>query len=353
MVLVTEPAVLHASGVALFTQRLIPQRPVALIVPRAGDPIVLACVLEEAQLRADHPELPVATYPEFGVDPWKVAASVLPLGSDRVLVEDEFPLAWADGLRAALPDTRVERSYPLTTEPRRIKTAAEIEFLRELSRAADAALVAGARATRPGVSEAAIAGVIAAAFTAPYGARATDVSASCITPVNSRNMHHHPGDDPIPERGLVRLLVVGRVDGYWIIIARMLVVGDDPVARAWYARYAALYDDVLRRLEAGRRGTDIYSDAVARVAAEGLRLETLKVGHGTGLDFRELPWLAPGRSDILEPGQVLAYDYGLETPEGLVLHIEDRVLVTEDGPVVLSDVWDYRVADGRGYEEVR
>ena len=51
-----------------------------------------------------------------------------------------------------------------------------------------------------------------------------------------------------------------------------------------------------------------------------------KIGHGTGVDFRELPWIAAGDEATLEPGTVLAYDYGADL-DGYMLHVEDRVLV--------------------------
>jgi hypothetical protein len=43
----------------------------------------------------------------------------------------------------------------------------------------------------------------------------------------------------------------------------------------------------------------------------------------------------------LEAGTVLAYDYGADA-DAYMLHVEDRVLVAEDGPRRLSDGWDLR-----------
>ena len=55
--------------------------------------------------------------------------------------------------------------------------------------------------------------------------------------------------------------------------------------------------------------------------------------------LRELPWIAANDAATLQPGTVLAYDYGADL-DGYMLHVEDRVLVDTDGPHRLSDGWD-------------
>jgi Xaa-Pro aminopeptidase len=153
-------------------------------------------------------------------------------------------------------------------------------------------------------------------------------------------MHHLSGDDVLPGRGPVRLGIVGRVHGYWVLITRMLVLGDDPAFEEAYARYLAVYEDGLAALVPGARSRELFERCRERAAADGFELTTLKIGHGTGLDFRERPWLAPFEDMPLSPGMVLAYDYGLDAEDGTVLHLEDRVLVTDGAPRRLSGGWD-------------
>src|SRR3990172_7548620 len=159
-------------------------------------------------------------------------------------------------------------------------------------------------------------------------------------------MHHASGDDLLPESGPVRLGVLARVDGYWVLITRMLALGEDVGFEEAYARYLGVYEAGMSELAPGAEPAELYERCRARAAAAGFELTTLKIGHGTGLDFRERPWLSPYDHLPLAPGMVLAYDYGLESEAGHVLHVEDRVLVTEEGPRRLSDRWD--LADLRG-----
>jgi Xaa-Pro aminopeptidase len=85
---------------------------------------------------------------------------------------------------------------------------------------------------------------------------------------------------------------------------------------------------------------ELYDRCRARAAEAGFELTTLKIGHSTGLDFREWPYVAPQDDAELAPGMVLAYDYGLDGADGTVLHIEDRVAITDDEPRRISDGWD-------------
>jgi hypothetical protein len=65
----------------------------------------------------------------------------------------------------------------------------------------------------------------------------------------------------------------------------------------------------------------------------------------TGLSFRELPVLRDGDSTPVEAGTFLAFDFAIH-PEsarsGAFLHVEDRIVVTGDGPVRVSDAVDTR-----------
>jgi Xaa-Pro dipeptidase len=337
-VLTSEAAVLHASGVRLYTQRLIPQRPVACVLAPHAKPALVVCVLEEEQLASEHGELEVRTYQEFGDDPWAAVADLLPARA-RVVVEDTTPSAWSQALRARLPDGEMIVSYDLPVEPRVVKDSVEQETFAVASAAAERALRAGAERIAPGISERDVAECIVSHVRAELAERSGELIGMCIGPQNNRSMHHTAGPDLLPPQGPVRLGVVGRVDGYWILLTRMALLGADlPVERA-YARYHEAYKETLSRLRVGSRSRDIYAACRDQVAKLGFELTTLKVGHGTGLDFREPPFISPFDDRPLEDGMVLAYDYGLEA-ENVVIHVEDRVLVTPTGPERLSGAWD-------------
>lgn len=353
LVLTSEAAVRHASGVHLYTQRLIPQRPVALVMPRGGEPRVVCCVLEVDQLRSEHPGLVLEPFPEFGADPWSVVARLLAECPDGpIVVEDTMPVAWCEALRAQLGGRRVEVSETLAMDARRIKTADEHRILAEASDAAEHALAAGAAGITPGATEIEVADEIVSAFERLLRGRTSELAAMAIAPGNNRAMHHLPTAAAFGEEGPVRLGIVARVDGYWIIITRMLVLGDDERLLDAYGRYVDVYEASMAELCAGEACAELYARCKERAAAAGFELTTLKTGHGSGLDFRERPWISPAEDASLEAGMILAYDYGLETDDGYVLHLEDRVAVTDGAPRRLSAGWDLH-DPRRGHERLR
>ena len=232
-------------------------------------------------------------------------------------------------------------SYEATVAPRTIKDDEEIALLEEASRGAEAALAQGAALLEPGRTEAEVVRAIVMDFLERFGDRAGELTGICTAPENNRAMHHRAGPTKMPAGGPVRVGIVARVDGYWVLLTRMLLLGaDDHFARA-YEQYADGYEANLATLRAGGRCSELYAAAVERLADRGQQLTSQKIGHGTGIEFRELPWISAYSDARLEPGTVLAYDYGADA-DRYMLHVEDRVLVDEDGPRRLSDGWDLR-----------
>lgn len=63
---------------------------------------------------------------------------------------------------------------------------------------------------------------------------------------------------------------------------------------------------------------------------------THSTGHGVGLEIHELPTIASGNSQKLEPGMVITVEPGIYLPDWGGVRIEDMILVTETGHEVLT-----------------
>ena len=228
---------------------------------------MVCCVLETPQLRAEHPALASPEFAEFGQDPWRIFAGLLG-DSGTVHVESTMGVEWADALRGHLGSESIVISDTIPFLARARKDEFEQALLREASTTAERAIAAGASVVQAGVDEQTVADAIRTQFESDLAGRATEVSPIVIGSQNHRAMHHVPSTDTLPAHGPVRLGILGRVDGYWVLLIRMMVVGHADQFERDYEIYLRIYEDTL----AGLRRV-LSQRTCTRVAGVALRLK--------------------------------------------------------------------------------
>ena|SRR5947209_2943767 len=62
------------------------------------------------------------------------------------------------------------------------------------------------------------------------------------------------------------------------------------------------------------------------------------LGHGVGLEIHEAPFMRPNSDATLEAGMVITLEPGIYLPDELGVRIEDDILITPDGPEMLTSV---------------
>ncbi len=110
------------------------------------------------------------------------------------------------------------------------------------------------------------------------------------------------------------------------------------------SKIRTVYEVVLRAqaaaLAAARPGVQVQAvDAAARtvIAEAGFGdFFTHSVGHGLGMQVHEAPLMKPGSQATLQPGMVVTIEPGVYLPNQFGIRIEDDVLITPDGPEVLT-----------------
>jgi methionyl aminopeptidase len=181
----------------------------------------------------------------------------------------------------------------------------------------------------------------------------------CVS-VNDEIVHGIPGRRELEEGDIVGLDFGVSVDGYHGDSAVTLPVGriDFEAQRLLDTTRAALWRGV-EQMAPGNRLSDI-GHAIQSLAEEaGYSVVRVFAGHGIGSRLHEPPWIPnygkPGRGPRLMPGMVFAIEPMVDagrpevrmlddewtavTADGsLSAHFEHTILVTEDGPEVLTQV---------------
>jgi Xaa-Pro aminopeptidase len=150
--------------------------------------------------------------------------------------------------------------------------------------------------------------------------------------------HAEPRDVEIPPDTLVIVDFGARLDGYCSDCTRTVATGEvDDAAREAYDLVAAAQRAGLEAVRPGPTGREV--DAVARAmieeAGHGEHFGH-GLGHGVGLEVHEAPRLSKAGEDALAEHNVVTVEPGVYVPGRFGVRIEDLVVVTTDGPEVLS-----------------
>lgn len=262
---------------------------------------------------------------------------------------DALSPVFAQLLPTAFPDAQLVDGEAAMRAARRIKTPEEIVALRESIRVAEAGLAAGVAELRPGATEQALTGVLLEAMTA--GGVSTPASQDAVW-VTAKD---HPwrrvrGDARVRDGDLVAFASGVLAHGYIGEVGRTWPAGnvDEIAARALYDRADALWAQLARACRPGGHGSDL----LAAYEAAGEPLPPMPIAHGLGLGFdppvvsSRLPRTAA--EERLDPGMVLAVTgYVWERGIGAVL-AREAVLITTDGPEVLTSSASYNSRAGIG-----
>jgi Xaa-Pro aminopeptidase len=158
-------------------------------------------------------------------------------------------------------------------------------------------------------------------------------------------------DNVLGEGDLVLIDGGAVFQGYSTDFIRQASVGE-PTAeqRRYFEICVEANNAAIDAIRPGVEGADVYAAGVAVFEREGLlEYNVLNiVGHGTGMEVHELPWLGEGgvvytSSTVLEPGMVVCIEPvigGMDDWRAGCFIVEDKVLVTDTGAQVLTDALD-------------
>jgi len=232
------------------------------------------------------------------------------------------------------------RTLPETVEPfRAIKSAEEIELIREAARITDRTVAEFPRLARPGMSEQSVAWEVEK-FMRESGADRPGFDIIVASGPNSAKPHHHPGDRALAPGDIVIVDLGAEFGGYKSDLTRTFYLGDPAEDRFWdiynivYQAQSAAIDGI--RAGVTGKAVDSLARGVIEAAGHGDHFGH-GTGHSLGLDIHEDPRFSKYSEKVILPaGAVMTVEPGIYLPGYGGVRIEDLILVTEDGAEYLS-----------------
>lgn len=265
-------------------------------------------------------------------------------GGNRRLAVDRLDPLGIDLLR----DGRIvlQDGYEVAHMARLIKTSEEVEAITQSVAVCQEAIRRMIAGTKPGMTETAIWSILHQT-NIEFGG--DWIETRLLTSGPRTNPWYQEASDRQVERGDIVCLDFDMIGphGYGADISRSWVVGGQKPSDDQRRLYNLAFEQVSRNVELFQPGVSFYelADKAFRMPERYRAMEQPAIAHGSGL-CNEFPLVihadkvqAIGHDGIIEPGMIICVESYAGAPgdrEGVKL--EQQILVTEDGPKILSDM---------------
>ncbi len=342
-----------------------------LFIPEVGDPLLMVKryfprAKRESAIRRILEIDSVKEIPEHIREASGRLPSVLGLELDVLPVRDfEF-------YKTLLPAERIADASPLILKTRGIKSPWEIEQMEKTAKMSRLTFEYMCTAIRPGLSEMEFAGLFETfARKLGHGGMLRDRSfqsggaypwhvlsgknggmpgvldastsgegTSAAFPSGAGNKRLSPGEPIMVDFGSV-------LNGYHLDETRMFAIRKMPkIAEKACRAVIEIHDSVLDRVKPGVTTGDLFQHSLDLAQKMGYRDQYLGprgyqvgfIGHGIGLELIEPPFIARGRTEVLEPGMVFALEPKIVFKEAFAAGVESVFRVASDGAHLITQV---------------
>lgn len=332
----------YYSGFYNFDLRGIPERVHYVVWPRGGEP---AWVITDKR----HDFLvPGETFitdlrPYSGEEPADsidVVADVLKargITSGTVGFEGRnFPAGHMMLLQERLPDVKFVDAFSFLEKPRLIKTPAEIALLEQLTKWTTEAIDTAFAEARLGDTERAI----ISRMQYELLKRGAEMMAFPAFGSGDRSGYFHSlATDRVVESGaLINVDFGGFRDGYYSDVARTVCMGKATAQqKEIYAKLQEIKHRTVDYIKPGVLASDVANYTRGLYAELGLEYKWSIIGHSIGLGIHESPQIYPWVHEPILPGMVMMIEIGYKDYPHDSYHIEDLIVVTENGAEYRSD----------------
>ncbi len=332
-------------------------RPTIMMLPQKGNPVLIVHdFFEHSQQRESWVD-DIRTYASFGAIPsdmLKATWGELGLNTGRIGAElgneQRLGLPYNDFVRMTkeLPGADFIDASDLLWGVRMVKSEAEVECMRKACAISSQAFEKCFHSVKPGMTE-------KDAATLVYDTAVELGGAAVWTLSNSGPYNYESGFLPNPsehalEAGNLLWIDTGcKVNGYSSDFSRIAAIGEPSAEqKKMYDTVNGISNTAVAAIRPGTKASDLSRLCNQKFEQAGLKdfwgegdcssvqsNQAGRVGHGIGMATTEPPHIALFDDTELKAGMVVTIEPTVVTHYGH-FNIESNVLVTEDGPEVLS-----------------
>lgn len=319
-------------------------RPNLVVWPKDSEPVYIAGAENIGGIRALHVKR-FAGYEEEGTLPPRAIAEKLAEVLREAGLEDgriglemlRTPVPFFEVLTEQLPAARFESADAVLRRLRMVKTPDEIDLMTDGAQRTDEGIWKAFQNTRAGQTEREFATSIQSEVLA--NGPSAIVSILLGSGEGARALAG-PTDHELTPGEIVRLDLNSVTNGYFCDIGRMAVVGEPSEAQTRaYRDHWELKARIFEFIRPGRTCAEVHAHYLEHAAKIGVDLfiyPYIGLGHGTGVNNDEYPKLNAADDTVIEAGMILNVEPDTYGPEREVMHVEDMVLVKDDGVDVIT-----------------
>ncbi len=308
-------------------------REVLLVWPRHGDPVMVLNSFAAPLARRDSWLTEIEVYDDYAESPYSRVADILTrmgLHQERVGFEKSYlsALRWEE-IGQRLPGITMLDCTELMDKVRWVKTSAEVALLKEAADILDDAYLEVFPEVREGDTEREVHSRIVQSCLR----RGAQWAHGILNSSKNTVAYGGEGDTQFQRGDIIRNDYVSYYQGYPGHQSRTVVVGPpSEEQKRTYQSVRDIYRMTIDQCRPGAKGSDIHHFAAAKFREHNYEGRVSLAGHSVGAWWHQQePYLVPSCQYQLEEGMVLALE-----PHVGYWHLQDMVLVTKDGPELLS-----------------
>lgn len=333
--------VFYTSGAYIRTIIFMRNRMAFVILPKEGEPCLIACSTEE-RCTAESWIEDVRQYTEFQDSPIKVFADTIKekgLDKSKIAIElDYIPYLTAMELYREIPHAHILEAKPIFDELRMHKTETELKILTQAFIKTEKIIHSSFGLLSEGINEQLGKKNLINNLLQFGGADEIAFITWSSGIESTMKLHGKPLDKKLRRGDHVCLDVGGIFNGYRSDLARVAVIGKpSDQQQDLFNLLKDIFSVSAEMFKPGVRVCDIYNFVKKEVEKhKDVIFEMPHVGHSTGTWGHENPMINPYNTQELVSNGFYCFEIFLKKLEVGGFHIEDGIIVSEKGPKLVS-----------------